>query len=165
MPGGRPTTYTPELTYLICERLSAGESLRSVSRDDGMPVMSTIFKWMREHPEFSNQYDKAKMESADALVEDMLDIADNQVEQPLLVDGLPLQIDGKMVMIKDMVSVNHAKLRVDTRKWAASKLKPKKYGERVAIAVNTKELSDMDEEELDRLILERQRAAQQSAED
>jgi transposase-like protein len=131
MPAGRPTTYTSELTDNICERLAAGESMRSVSRDEDMPAMSTLFKWLREHKEFSEQYAKAKEESADALVEDMLDIADNQVEQPLIVDGQPVKADGKTVMIKDGPSVQHARLRVDTRKWAASKLKPKKYGDKL----------------------------------
>lgn len=128
---GRPTDYTPELADLVCERLAIGESMRSIARDESMPAMSTLFKWLRMHKEFAEQYVRAKEESADAFVEDMLDIADNQVEQPLIVDGLPLQIDGKAVMVKDNVSVNHAKLRVDTRKWAASKLKPKKYGDKV----------------------------------
>lgn len=126
----RPTDYSLELVDRICARLAQGESMRSVARDEEMPALSTIFKWLREHKEFSDQYAIAKEESADALVDDMLDIADNQVEQPLIVDGLPLQVDGKLVMVKDAVSVNHARLRVDTRKWAASKLKPKKYGDR-----------------------------------
>jgi len=130
--GGRPTTYSLDMADKICERLAAGESMRSISRDDSMPAISTMFKWIREHEEFSKQYTKAKEESADALVEDMMDIADNQVSQPLVVDGVPLlDKDGNPVMIKDNVSVNHAKLRVDTRKWAASKLKPKKYGEKL----------------------------------
>lgn len=131
MKVGRPTDYSPELSDLICERLAQGESMRSIARDDSMPAMSTLFKWLRIHTEFAQQYAIAKEESADALVDDMLDIADNQVEQPLIVDGLPMQVDGKLVMVKDAVSVNHARLRVDARKWAASKLKPKKYGDKV----------------------------------
>lgn len=134
MAGGRPSGYSQELADTICARLAEGESLRSVCRDDAMPAMSSIFKWMREHPEFSNQYARAKEESADAMAEDVLEIADNEVEQPLIVDGLPMQVDGKLVMVKDNVSVQHAKLRVDTRKWLMSKMKPKKYGERVAVA-------------------------------
>lgn len=133
---GRPSTYTKELADHICERLANGESMRSVCRDDAMPAMSTVFKWLREDASFSEQYAIAKGECADALVEDMLDIADNQVEQPLIVDGLPLEVDGKPVMIKDAVSVNHARLRVDTRKWAASKLKPKKYGDKLQSEVS-----------------------------
>ena len=131
MPAGRPTDYSLEITDLICERLASGESMRAISRDEDMPCMSTLFLWLRTHEEFSEQYAKAKEESADALVEDMLDIADNQVSQPLLVNGEPVEIDGKLIEVRDGPAVQHAKLRVDTRKWAASKLKPKKYGDRL----------------------------------
>ena len=124
MTAGRPSIYTLELADRICERLAAGESMRSVARDPGMPNCSTMFKWIRENEEFSNQYAKAKTESADALVEDMLDIADNEAHQEI-------KVDGKLVKVKDGASVAHARLRVDTRKWAASKLKPKKYGEKI----------------------------------
>lgn len=127
----RPSIYTQELADAICERLSHGESLRTVCRDDEMPSVATIFNWMRSKEGFLEQYTRAKEESADAMAEDILEIADNEVEQPLVVDGIPFQVDGKLVMIKDNVSVNHAKLRVDTRKWLMSKMKPKKYGERV----------------------------------
>ena len=106
--------------------------MRSVSRDPDMPVMSTMFKWIREHEEFSNQYAKAKTESADALVEDMLHIADNEATQELT-------IDGNKVTVKDGASVAHARLRVDTRKWAASKLKPKKYGEKIQQEITGKD--------------------------
>lgn len=131
MPAGRPSNYTPELADLICAELSEGKSLRSICRLESMPSVQTCFTWMRAHPQFLEQYARAKEESADALVDDMLDIADNQVEQPLLVGGVPMVLDGKMVMIKDKVSVDHARLRIDTRKWSASKLKPKKYGDKV----------------------------------
>ena len=128
---GRPTDYTDELSDLICERLANGESMRSICRDDSMPAMTTMFRWLREKEDFRQQYEIAKDESADTLADESIDIADNQVEQPLLVDGIPLEIDGKVVMIKDAVSVNHARLRIDTRKWYASKLKPKKYGDKI----------------------------------
>jgi len=89
-----------------------------------MPAMSTVFKWLREKEKFSEQYAIAKEECADALVEDMLDIADNQI-------GNVVNIDGKEVFAVDGPAVAHGRLRVDTRKWAASKLKPKKYGEKI----------------------------------
>lgn len=148
---GRPTTYTLELSDIICERLACGESMRSVGRDDAMPAISTLFKWIREIPEFSEQYTKAKVESAEAFAEDMVDIADNQVSQPLIVEGKPVEVDGKMVMVMDNVAVNHAKLRIDTRKWAASKLKPKKYGDHTTTThTGNVSLIDLTEEELNR---------------
>jgi hypothetical protein len=132
--GGRPPVYSKELADAICARLAMGESLRSVCRDESMPAAATIFKWMREIDGFLKQYETAKAESADAMSEDCLDISDNQVEQPLLIDGIPMLIDGKMVMIKDAVSVAHARLRVDTRKWLMAKMKPKKYGDKIELA-------------------------------
>ena len=131
MTAGRPTDYTLELTDLICSRLSEGESMRSICRDDTMPVQTTMFRWLRERPEFKLQYDIAKEESAESLADEMVDIADNEVSTAVLVDGLPLIIDGKAVTTVDSTAVAHAKLRIDTRKWAASKLKPKKYGEKL----------------------------------
>lgn len=166
MTAGRPTTYTQELADDVCERLAMGESMRSVSRDDAMPAMSTLFKWIREDAEFSEQYTKAKEESADALAEDMVDIADNQVSQPLIVDGKPVEVDGKVVMVMDNVAVNHAKLRIDTRKWAASKLKPKKYGDQTTtIHKGSMALTALDSDELDDRIRELHRDLEQSAED
>ena len=112
--------------------------MRTICRDDDVPSIATIFNWFRSQPGFLEQYARAKEESADAMAEDILEIADNEVEQPLIVDGLPLQVDGKLVMIKDNVSVNHARLRVDTRKWLMAKMKPKKYGERMELAGDEK---------------------------
>jgi uncharacterized protein with von Willebrand factor type A (vWA) domain len=122
--GGRPTIYTQDLADLICERLANGESMRSVARDKNMPASATMFRWMRSQEGFRDQYEIAKEESADALVEDMLDIADNGAEQEL-------EIDGTEIKAVTQVGVSHARLRVDARKWAASKLKPKKYGDKI----------------------------------
>ena len=123
-PVGRPTLYTPELAAQICEQLSLGLSLRSVCRRDDMPCIATVFLWFQKHTEFSEQYDKAKEQSAEAHAEDMLDIADdgtndwmdrNDPENP------GYKFNGE--------HVQRSRLRVDTRKWIASKLKPKKYGD------------------------------------
>ena len=133
-PVGRPDDYTEEKATILCARLSQGISLRTVCKGDDMPSAVTVFAWMRKYPEFLKQYEQAKQESADAMAEDCLDIADNQVEVPLIVEGVPMVVDGKMVMVKDSTGVAHAKLRVDTRKWLMAKMKPKKYGEKLELA-------------------------------
>ena len=148
--GGRPTDYTLELSDLICSRLSEGESMRSICRDEGMPAKTTMFRWLRENPEFRNQYDVAKEESAESHADHMVDIADHEVSQPVMVDGLPLMVDGKPVMKVDATAVAHAKLRIDTRKWAASKLKPKKYGDKITTEhTGSIDLNSLSDEELD----------------
>lgn len=115
---GRPTIYTPELIDSICERVADGESMRKICRDEQMPAMTTIFRWLRENPEFREQYEAATDMRADSFAEDMLDIAD-----------IPPQINEKGGV--DSGDVAHMRLRIDTRKWIASKLKPKKYGDKI----------------------------------
>ena len=128
--GGRPTKLTDNLQDSICSLLSEGISLRTICLSSSMPCKATVFKWLREIDGFSDQYVKAKQESADALIEDMIEIADNEVSQPLIINGKPIIIDKKVITTVDGPSVNHARLRIDTRKWLASKLKPKKYGDK-----------------------------------
>ena len=123
---GRPSDYTQELADQICARLADGESLRSVCRDDAMPDKSTVFKWFRIQPGFVDQYARAKEESADALSDEMLDIADdgrNDWMKRNAEDDAGWQANGE--------NVQRSRVRIDTRKWLASKLKPKKYGDKV----------------------------------
>lgn len=107
----RPSDYNEKLAADICERLIEGESLRSVCRDPEMPAISTVMLWITKHSAFSEQYEKATEERAAGMFEDMFDIADD-VEP-------------------DAASVAKARLRVDTRKWALSKMLPKKYGDKI----------------------------------
>lgn len=134
MPAGRPTKYTKELADSLCSELSQGKSLRKVCESDEYPSAVTIFSWLRTNDEFLKQYEMAKQESADSLVDEILDIADNDASEPLLVNGEPVMENGKPVTIKTAVGVQHARLKVDARKWVASKLKPKKYGDKVELS-------------------------------
>lgn len=125
-PVGRPSTYRPETTLAICQRLATGESLRKICRDDDMPDMSTVIKWLSEHEEFSYQYARAREIQADTLADEILDIADT----PLLGVTTKIKEDGATETTEgDMLQ--HRRLQVDARKWYASKLAPKKYGDKV----------------------------------
>ena len=76
-------------------------------------------------PEFSEQYARAREAQADKLAEEALQIADDG-RSDTYVDG-----DGSVKT--DTEVIQRSKLRVDTRKWLASKMAPKKYGDKVAI--------------------------------
>lgn len=129
-PIGRPTHYTIELANAICEQIVLGYSLRTICKDESMPCVATIFNWLRKHKDFLEQYEKAKEEQADALAEEMLDIADDGSNDWMAKTGkdsesLGWQVNGE--------HVQRSRLRLDTRKWIASKLKPKKYGDSTQI--------------------------------
>lgn len=148
MAGGRPSGYSQELADLICERLAQGESLRSVCRDEGMPAISSIFKWMREHEAFSKQYALAKQESADAMAEDIMDIADDGTNDWMEKTNADGEIIGWTL---NGEHVQRSKLRVDARKWLMAKMKPKKYGDKTEVH-NTHSFADMTDDELENRI-------------
>jgi hypothetical protein len=122
---GRPSDYTPELADAICDKLSNGQSLRSICLADDMPDKRTVFRWLRQHQEFCHQYARAKEESADVLADEILDIAD---------DGTgDMTVDQEGNERVNNENIQRSRLRVDARKWIASKLKPKKYGDKAEI--------------------------------
>lgn len=136
--GGRPAKYTKELADRVCFELSQGKSLRTVCKNDWCPEGVTIFKWMREMPEFLSQYEKAKQESADALAEEIMDIADTPMEG----DEVTINADGSKVIKKgDMLG--HRRLQIDSRKWIMSKMKPKKYGEKLDMTTGGEKLESV----------------------
>src|SRR4051812_14958854 len=77
----------PKLEYdkaktmaLICERMIEGQSLRSICREDGMPGKTTVMRWLGEDDEggaLRDQYARAREAMADAMAEDILEIADD----------------------------------------------------------------------------------------
>lgn len=134
-PIGRPSIYTQELSDKICEELATGTSLRTVCIPEEMPSARTVFRWLRTSEEFCQQYARAKEESADAMSEDILDIADDGTN-----DWMWIKRGGEDVQVPDNEVLQRSKLRVDTRKWIMSKMKPKKYGDRIDMTTNGKDL-------------------------
>lgn len=106
---GRPGLYTDALAEQICRMISEGKSLTEVCELEHMPARFTLYRWMREHADFNDAYTRAREERADLLAEEVLTIADETTD------------------------ANLGRLRVDARKWAAAKLNPKTYGDKLQV--------------------------------
>lgn len=123
----RPTDFTQEMGDRICEGLAIGRSLRSMCMQDDMPGLSTVYQWFRKFPEFAENYARAREDQADTFADELVSIADDASD-----DYVNRQReDGSTYVAIDHDHINRARLRVDTRKWIASKLKSKNYGDRV----------------------------------
>jgi hypothetical protein len=72
-----------------------------------------VYSWLAEHKEFLPLYVRAREDQADTLVDEILEIADDSALDP-----------------------NERCVRIDARKWIASKLKPKTYGDKVQTDVS-----------------------------
>lgn len=125
---GRPSDFTQEIADLICDRIAEGDSLRKICREDGFPNKSTVFRWLGENSKFRDQYARAHEEQADTLFDDIVAIADDSANDYGFKEGEDKDGDGaRPVFLAE--NVQRSKLRVEARKWAASKLSPKKYGD------------------------------------
>lgn len=124
---GRPSDYTQEKAVEICQLLAQGKSMRTVCAMEDMPDEATLFRWMRDNEEFRKQYAQAKEESADALNEIVLDLGDQAIEHSQRVD-----------FKASNAVVSAYKLKADNLKWYMSKMKPKKYGDKVDVTSDHK---------------------------
>ena len=121
----RASTYTEEIASQILEQLTLGVPLRQICRDDNLPAASTVIKWADQRPDFRERYARARSLGLDAMAEEIIDIADDGSNDWLEREG-EFSLNGE--------HVQRSKLRVDARKWLLSKMRPDKYGDRVAIA-------------------------------
>jgi hypothetical protein len=119
----RPSDYSETIATAICQEISSGRSLRSICAQDDMPAQSTVFLWLAKHAEFSEKYARAREAQADAMLEEILEIADDGKSDKYL--------DGEGNERTDQDVIARSRLRVDARKWAMSKMAPKKYGDKL----------------------------------
>jgi hypothetical protein len=105
----RPSEFTQEVADLICERIADGESLRKICAEDQMPDRSTVRRWLAQQPEFRVHYAHAREQQADVYAERIIEEAETAQDAAI------------------------GRLRMDALKWAASKLAPKRYGEKLQV--------------------------------
>ena len=121
----RGNTYTEHMGNLICIRLAEGESLNKICKDEGMPDKATVFRWLGAEASFCDKYARARELQAETQFDELIDIVDQPPELNHVVDK-----NGELVEVKfDSSYVQWMKLRVDTRKWTAARMAPKKYAE------------------------------------
>ncbi len=105
--GKRGTSVTKQQMEEICARLALGESLRSICKDKHMPPPNTVTDAVIYDEDFAEQYARARAKQADFYADQIVEIADNAED------------------------ANMARVQIDARKWVASKLLPKRWGDKV----------------------------------
>jgi hypothetical protein len=125
--------FDQKVADIICIMLSEGLSLRQILKADTtgtLPAQSTVYEWLLRHPLFAEQYARAREEQADTLADEIISIADEQPEVIAVTD----KKTGALIEHKlDGAFLQWQKNRIEARKWTAMKLKPKKYGDRMAV--------------------------------
>ena len=100
------------------------------TRTRALPRHSGNKKRQQESHPFSDKYARAREIQAEIRADELLDIADDATNDYMAREAK----SGKTFIVADHENIQRSKLRVDTRKWIAAKLLPKKYGDSPAKA-------------------------------
>lgn len=133
---GRPSIYSKEIADKICSRLAGGESLRVICMDEDMPTASTVYLWVLDDKEgFSDKYARAREMQAEVMFDEILEIADDGSN-----DLMTITKGDKTYELENKEVTNRSRLRVDSRKWYLSKVLPKKFGDKLDVTSDGKQL-------------------------
>lgn len=121
--------YSEAITDRICSELIGGRSLRSICTDPDMPSVTSVLRWLADerYADFRLQYARAREAQADAIFDEILDIADDAAN-----DYMERKLaDGSVDEVVNNEHIQRSRLRIDARKWMAGKLRPKVYGDKI----------------------------------
>ena len=124
--------YTDHIARKICERLMRKETLSQICSDKRMPSTGTVVRWLVDPKlaEFREMYYYARRVQAEMLVDEIIEIADDGAN-----DWQPTyNRNGEQNGWKpDNEAIQRSRVRIDTRKWLATKLVPRIYGDHVEV--------------------------------
>jgi hypothetical protein len=120
MPAGRPPLPLHEdAADQILEAIADGQGLVSfLKQREDMPSYSTVMRWIRDNPEFAENYTRACEDMADNDADKISDVAQR------VING---EIDPQA-----------ARVAIDAYKWSAGKRRPRKYGDKIEIDQTTR---------------------------
>lgn len=139
-------TQIEELKTEIINRISLGEPLRQICRDDHMPNFSLVYVWRDKDMDFDKRFDEARRLGFDAIADDCLNIADDGVNDFVEKQGR----NGTYIAL-DKEHVQRSKLRVWTRLQLLAKWDPKRYGDRSTTDFNFNDASLTPAERVEKL--------------
>ena len=110
----RPSVpYSLAVVRRICRGLEAGMTLSEICRKDKAPSYTSVYHWMHKFPDFNALVAAARQRGADALADEVLDVARG------VTPG----------------TVSAARVRMQGLQWAAGKASPRRYGARAEAQV------------------------------
>ena len=118
----------PSIWPVVLREIGNGSSLITAIKKEGYPTYDAFQRHLRSHPDTKRLYDEAIEARADYLAESLIDIS----EEPI-----PEGLDGPQLS----AWINQMKIRIDTRKWTAAKLRPKQWGDKIDVSVTHTQIS------------------------
>ena len=99
----------------ICERVANGEAVSAICEEHKMPSRFSLYDWLANDSVFADMMNKAYATRGEKFAEETTLLADEAREAPPELTAA-------------------YRLAVETRRWAAGRLLPSKYGDKVTLA-------------------------------
>jgi hypothetical protein len=116
--------YTDQLASEICERISSGELLTVICRDDHMPAMRRCQQWLKDGLEFQTLFNMSIQDRLFVFEEQVVEIADDMRH-----DFKTVIKNGKEKRVADPDMVARAKLRIEVRFRHLKAGRPQRWGD------------------------------------
>lgn len=127
-----------EAIQIVLDRICDGESLRGIlhwASRDRLPSVSTFLGWVKEDTDLQKQYARACEVRAEQIFDEILEISNES--------NADLEIGEKGNLIINGEAVQRSRLKIDARKWALSKMNPKKYGDKVDVTTDGEKINSV----------------------
>jgi hypothetical protein len=105
-----PVRTREDVVLAVCGRIADGDSMREACKDEGIPA-STFCEWAAATKELAARYEFSREVRAEVRADQI-----DEYVRKVIAGEMP---------------VDAARLAIDTAKWSASKLGPKRYGQRM----------------------------------
>ena len=126
-PIGKTDKYTTALADEVVLRISGGEPLRQICRDEHMPHWTDVYEWQNRDKIFAQRIAHARELGEEAISQECMEIADNAHNDWMEVNGR----EGETAYKLNGEHVQRSKLRIETRLKLLAKWNPRKWGEKV----------------------------------
>jgi hypothetical protein len=147
-PPQRPTVYSFKLSEGICERITQGQTTSEVTRDPTMPTWGVLARWRREHEDFNRRYTIARQSCCELWADEIIEIADDATNDYVT----RVTANGRTMRVFDREAFERSRLRVDSRKWTASKVLRHVYGDKSEVELRTPDGINVKVDERNQLI-------------
>ena len=111
---GRPTIWTEEMKIRMFDLISTGSGISEIAGKNGFPAACTIYRLMAEDAEFATCIARAREAQQEHEMDYCIQLADSATPEDW----------------------NVKKLQIWARQWRASKLAPKKWGDKPEVVIN-----------------------------
>jgi hypothetical protein len=126
MPAGRPSNYHSTIADALCDEIAIGRSVLQICESPEFPSERTVYRWLETNEEFRQKYARAREFQAEHYAAEIIKLADT----PVIAEKITIKADGSEErVIGD--AVDRTRVQIDARKWYASKVAPKSYGDKL----------------------------------